>query len=554
MPPLGPLTLPHRSAHPTGQQALCVRCAGAGVARLGVSRDGPGSAPVCLPCWRGPLDRAAAAARRRAIADLRAVPEACAVCGSAWPAADCWLCGWQYLRVTVDSEDDQTQSDDQTQNKAAAAAAAAEDDAADLAAWVERLRATLDAHQRGGGRGRAIWLLADLLARDAAARTTTRGRPGVLASVAGVMAVDSDWRSGRRAMPGRARCAELVGCTERAVSSAWRRTVMLGWATRVRPGRRLTLAERVDTGRAQDRAVYDLVPLHRSDVAGRADYVDAARRVLADLLDRATRLLAAAEERVAELRARAGGWVERVEAVRRARLRAAAASIVEQTRTDTADIDSHILITPHMVCSGKSVYSRVYLGFVPSPITAVPAPPASGRLRRRKISTRKTRRPAWARWAYPLARAAQARWQWLAAVPLPRVAAVMGSTLGPDWTLDTLESWLWRARRRPLLAEPSAPLGYLRAVLREVLTGPLEPPAPARLHTEHRRRQSEERAAQAAARIAAARAAAAERARAAVPVGRRSPAVEAALAAVRARTSSRLRRPDRVALLDAAAS
>jgi hypothetical protein len=42
-----------RSAYVTGQQEPCTDCAAAGLSGQGVSRDGPGSAPLCLGCWRG---------------------------------------------------------------------------------------------------------------------------------------------------------------------------------------------------------------------------------------------------------------------------------------------------------------------------------------------------------------------------------------------------------------------------------------------------------------------------------------------------------------------
>ena len=41
-----------RSAYVTGQQEPCTDCAAAGLPGQGVSRDGPGSAPLCLGCWR----------------------------------------------------------------------------------------------------------------------------------------------------------------------------------------------------------------------------------------------------------------------------------------------------------------------------------------------------------------------------------------------------------------------------------------------------------------------------------------------------------------------
>ncbi|MFG1955399.1 hypothetical protein [Micromonospora sp. NPDC048830] len=587
-----------RPVYPTGQQTACVRCAAAGVDRQGVSRDGVGSDPLCMPCWRGRTDRAAVVERRRLVAELRErldveVPAGCAVCGSAWPVPECWLCGWSHIA--------EARAAQERADAAEAAAVAAEFDRIaeteraqervdELAAWVDRLRAVLDR-----GQARAVELLADLLAREAAARSTTRGRPGALPRVAGVLAVDADWRSGRRAMPGRARCAELAGCTERAVTAAWSRATALGWATRVQVGRRLSLAERVETGRAQDRAVYDLAPLHRGDVAARAAHIDAARAILADLLEHAGELLQAAQDELDGLRARCGGWTERPEERRRQELRAAVATTVERVRTRVgvavghpgASIDVGNLFPPHMVSQGEYLSSCLSRGLLLSP----PIAPAASRGRQGRREKRASRsstnggravrpggagspraqrprpaqsahdaspavraRPEWSGWAYGLARAVQARWVWLRGASLPRVAATLGAALGPDWTAEALDAWVRRARPRPLLVEPDSPVAYLRAVLEDALTGPVAPPHPARRHAEHGRALVAAQAAAQRAHQNAARADQDDRDQAAVQSGRRSPAAEAALAAIRARTSGHLRRTDRAALLDTTAA
>jgi hypothetical protein len=97
------------------------------------------------------------------------------------------------------------------------------------------------------------------------------------------------------------------------------------------------------------------------------------------------------------------------------------------------------------------------------------------------------RAPKWTGWAYELARAVQARWTWLRPAPLPRVAATLGAALGPDWTAQTLDTWVHQSRSRSLLAKPRDPVAYLRAVLEDALAGPAAPPHPARRHAEHRR-------------------------------------------------------------------
>ncbi|MFI9531425.1 hypothetical protein [Micromonospora rosaria] len=581
-----------RPVHPTGQQTGCVRCAAAGVDRQGVSRDGVGSDPLCLPCWRGPRERQGAGNRRRLVAELRQrldldVPEGCAVCGSAHPVPECWLCGWSHLAAASAAQE--------AADAAEAARVAeefdriteiaeAQDRVDELAAWVDRLHAVLEGHQAGSGRARAVRLLADLLARDTAARSTTRGRPGALARVAAVMAVDADWRSGRRAMPGRARTAELAGCTQRAVTSAWARSCALGWATRTHAGRRLSLPERIETGRSQDRACYDLTPVHQGDLTAQAALVPTALAVLADLLDHADTLLAAAQQHLDGLRARAGGWAERRDVERLDRMRKAVAAAVTRAVVAPAitarPIDTGNLFAPRMAPQGENLSSCPYQGLLISPSIAYAA--SEDRRGRRKSgasrsSTRAGRHdrrdgagrspgrhprprqgvpagsraarplPKWSGWAYDLARAVQDRWVWLRPAPLPRVAATLGATLGSDWTAEALDAWVRRSRSQALLAAPDNPVAYLRAVLEDVLTGLAAPPHPARRHTEHRRALVVEQA----AADRAARAADRDQDATAVAVpGRRSAAAEAALAEIRARTSGHLRRTDRAALLD----
>ncbi|MFI2667586.1 hypothetical protein [Micromonospora carbonacea] len=519
------------------------------------------------------------------------VPEGCGACGSAHPVPECWLCGWSHLaaaRAAQEAVDAAEAAREAERFALLAQITEAEGRVDDLAGWVARLRAAVDGYPAGSGRSRAVELLADLLARDAAARVTMRGRPGALARVAGVLAVDADWRSGRRAMPGRARSAELAGCTERAVTAAWSRAAGLGWAARTEAGRRLSLAERVETGRAQDRACYDLVPLHRGDVAARAGYVPAALAVLADLVEHAGALLAAAQEHLDGLRARAGGWVERREAARRVEVRAAVTASVEWVRGMVrAFIDGGNLFPPHVVSQGEYLSSCSYRGLAFSPPIAPAA--SGGRQSRREgrasrsstsggrpgwsgcAGSRRAQRPRpaqtvtagprarrarpqWTGWAYELARAVQGRWAWLAGVPLARVAATLGAALGPDWTAQALDAWVRRARSRPLLVEPRDPLAYLRAVLEDVLTGRDAPPHPAARHTRHQRVLAAMQAAVQPERRDQARAAGDERDLAAVRPGERSPAAEAALAAIRARTPGHLRRADRAALLDGPAT
>lgn len=565
----------HRRRYATGVQEQCVSCAAAGRAKLGLPRDGDGSDPLCLACWRGREDRRAARLRGRLVAELRErldvdEPVGCAVCGAAAPTPECWLCGWSWLadvRAAYEAELATQAAVEAARFAAIAAVAEAERRVDELTGWVERLRAVLDGYPVGRSQGRAVELLADALARDAAARATRRGRPPTeTRRVWAVLAVDADWRSGRRGMPGRSRTAELAGCAVRVVTAAWARAEAIGWATRTQQGRRLTLAERTTLGRARQRAEFDLAFLHRGhgDPVARAGWVPAALAILADLLDYALTLHRQAVEALDEARGRAGGWTEYPEMVRRAQLRRAVADSVARTRDriHAADIDGNFR-SPHTVSLGVSVYSCLSRGLVFSPPIMVPPAGGGRRTRRRQIGASRSstkgrgdrrpagphslqhprttqgsgdtsqparRRPAWAEWAYELARAVRARWAWLRLAPLPRVAAALGSRLGPDWTAEALVRWIESVRRQPVLTHPHAPVAYLCAVLDEALASPIPPPHPAAAHTAHQREQAAAQAAQLRARQAAGRAAAADQARRAVPAH-----TNAAVQALRAR-------------------
>ncbi|GIJ28319.1 hypothetical protein Vqi01_34810 [Micromonospora qiuiae] len=578
-----------RPVYPTGVQTACVSCAAAGRDKQGLPRDGAGSDPLCIPCWRGRTDRQGAADRRRLVAELRErlnvdEPAGCAACGEPDPVPTCWLCGYSWLaEARADHEHAQALEAAAVATRFALLAETAEarERVDALTAWINRLTETLTAFHAGDSWGRPVWLLADLLARDAAARTSRRGRRSALGRVCGVMAVNADRRSGRRAMPGRTATAELAGCGDstRPVTDAWRRAEALGWCVRVEQGRRLTYAERCATGRSQARAVFDITGLHHGDPAAQAAYLADALDILADLLDHARGLLAAAQERVDDLDARAGGWVDYRERVRRQQMRRAVTAACDHARHQATNFR-----TPHTVSSAMSVYSSLSRGFVFSPSIAHST--SGGRRYRRgkgrasRSSTSEGRgarvegagsprerrprsvqavsagprarraAPQWTGWAFGLARAVQGRWVWLRGAPLPRVAATLGAALGPDWTAETLEAWVRKARPRPLLVEPDSPVAYLRAVLEEALTGPVAPPHPARRHAEHRRALV---VAQAAADRQRREAARVDRDQdAVVRPGQRSAAAEAAFAAIRARTSGHLRRVDRAAVVDAA--
>ncbi|SBT69287.1 hypothetical protein GA0070622_6411 [Micromonospora sediminicola] len=578
-----------RPVYPTGVQTPCVSCAAAGRDKQGLPREGADSDALCWSCWRARTDRGEAARRRRLVAELRErldvdEPDGCAACGEPEPVPTCWLCGYSWLaQPRIDHEHAQVL-------EAAAVAvrftqlaetAEARERVDELTAWIDRLTETLAAFHAGDSWGRPVWLLADLLARDSAARVSRRGRRSALGRVTAVMAVNADRRSGRRAMPGRAATAELAGCdSTRPVTDAWRRAEALGWCTRTEQGRRLSYAERCATGRAQARAVFDITPLHRGNPAAQTAHLADALDVLADLLEHARGLLAAAQERVDALEARAGGWVDYRERVRRQQMRQAVAAARDHARDQATNFR-----TPHTVSSTMSVYSSLSRGLLISP--SITFAPSNGRQSRREggasrsstrtgvdrgfagpRSVRRPRpperargasrpprpRPEWAGWAYELARAFQDRWVWLRSASLPRIAATLGGALGRDWTAEAFDAWVRQVRSRPLLAQPRDPVAYLRAVLEETLTGPAAPPYPARRHAEHRRALVAAQAAAQREHQDAARAGDDDRAWEAAWPGRRSPAAEAALAAIRARTSGHLRRVERAALLDVAAA
>jgi hypothetical protein len=392
-----------------------------------------------------------------------------------------------------------------------------------------------------------VELLADALARLAAARTSARGRPPVVPRLAaGVLAVDSDKRSGRRALPGRERTAWLIGHSDRAVYDAHQLLTSepVGWARRTRVGGRNSLQRRIETGRPNDRGEFDLAPLTRSpiDPAVRAAHVPAALAVLGQLLEHAQGLLDAAQAELDGLHAPAGRVPDWGDQARRARDRQATRRVLAATTTPEAAAKiARNYCRPHTVSKGECVSSRPYWGlsfsrrivihsrryraglpaagrredgasrsptrggsaglerYGPSP--ARPCPPPLDRPRTpygAGSTSRPSRvrvRPSWADWAYDLARDLIGRLPWLGGVRLPAVAATLGARLGPAWTATAVLAWLAEARARPLLDDPDDPLAYLAAVLDQALTvEDLVPPHPARAHTEHRQRLAEQAA------------------------------------------------------------
>lgn len=578
------LTVPagarRRIAHPTGLQTLCVSCASAGRDTQGLPRDGEGSEALCIPCWRSRAD----AAQRRYAAELRAaafedvadINEVCGACGQADASPACWLCGYAWLaQMRARFEADQAAEADAVEARFAQLAECtdAETRVAELSAWVDRLRSSIEEFSTGRGhRGRAVHLLADLLARQAVARVSTRGRRSRVALVCGVLAVDAQARITR---PGRARTAELAGVTERTVTDCWAKAESLHWMQRTVQGRRLSFNERTALGRSYDRAEFDLAHLGGPDrAAARAPYLPVALLVLDELLAHALTLLEAAHDGVDALQARAGELTDQAALARRAQLRAAVAAARDTALTGAELIAAAQLgnfFPPRAASTGMSVYSCWSRGLVQPPNNAHPTSgdPSRGNSGASRSPTRGSGgahrvarprtgqsqcasprgprpRPEWHGWAYPLAQGIQRALKWLNDTPLPRVAATIGARLGPDWTIEAMLDSIGQARGgRELLEAPRRPLGYLRSLLEQALTGEAKPPYPARLRDEHRarvaaarRRDVVDQAATTAAELATARAGwnerdAAARAERAGSGGARHAAVAAARAAAR---------------------
>ncbi|GGM22276.1 hypothetical protein ACFFX1_11235 [Dactylosporangium sucinum] len=576
-----------RRPYATGVQVSCARCAEHGIDKLGMPDRFPGDpTPLCRSCWRSEQQRRARAEAQRQVAQAwEEVGEAavCPVCGPgqpghggrlpaiedllSGPALDvvqsrrqhrgvqlarpvrggCWWCG---DRAWLESQRWQFEQDQAAAAEAEAArveaefermAAVAEAEAvvADLTGWRERLHNIATGYVRGNSWGRAVELSADAYARLDAARTSRRGRPPVVARlVATVLAADSDCRTGRRALPGRERTAELIGYSDRAVYDAWQLLAgeSVGWARRTRVGGRNSLQRRIETGRWNDRGEFDIHPLTHSpiDPAVRARYVPEALAMLGQLLERAQQLLDTAQAELDDLRAaaeRAPGWG--AELACRAQARQATRQVLAAvTSPDAAVKITRNICRSHPVTRGECVNScpswglrfsrpimihsrrcragqpaegrsrdgasrsstRAGLGDLerrgPSP--ARPTSPPLDRPRTRYVPRSTSRpsrarvRPDWADFAPGLARDLIPRLPWLGGVRRPAVAAVLGARLGPDWTAPAVLAWLAKTRTRPLLDNPDNPLAYLAAVLDQALTGDAEPPHPARRHAEHR--------------------------------------------------------------------
>jgi hypothetical protein len=643
-----------RVPHPTGVQVPCAACVRAGVVRprLGMPGRFPGDpTPLCRSCWRSEQQRRARAAARRLEAQgweevgAAAAAAMCPVCGPGQaglsvvepedllPASalrvalgrrqrgelqpvrgGCWWCGdrawlatlrWQFEQDQAAAAEAEAERVD-AEFERIAAVAEAQGTVADLAGVVERLRTILTGYtaRRRNGWGRAVELTADAYARLDAARTSPRGRPSVVPRlVAAVLAADSDFMSGRRSLPGRERTAWLIGHSDRAVHDAWKLLAGeggVGWAVRTRIGGRNSLERRIETGRPNDRAEFDVQPLSHSpiDPAVRARYVPEALGVLGDLLQHAQALLDAAQAELDGLLAPSGCAPDWGDHARRAQDRQATRRVLAATATPEAAARIGRRVTrnycrSHPVSKGEYQSSCSYWGWEYSRPTSIHSAqgavtPAEGRRQEQGGASRspkksssgnsgkfrlssqrpcsppvqrprtayaeqgtshppKTRkRPSWADWAYDLARDLIQELPWLREQMLPReqllhrVASTLGARLGPDWTAAAVLAWLGKALARPLLDNPDKPLAYLAAALDRALTvEDLVPPYPARAHTEHRQRLAAERHAAARAEHARLRAEFDARdAAAATASGAGRAAARAVLAGIQARRAA----------------
>jgi len=385
----------------------------------------------------------------------------------------------------------------------------------------------LTGYNEGHGAGRAVELLADLLARDAAARADSRGgRPSRLTLVGAVLAADADPRAGRYAFPGREQTAELVGGTPRSVTNLWARCQALKWAERTREGRKLSLVERIELQRFNDRAEFDLVPLHRGSTAARARYIPRAVQVYRELLERVYGLLRAAEGDLDALRAQIPAGPP-VEAERRARwqlrvaVREARESVLWITELSGEQVLSG-LFSPRAASDGECVSSCSFRGLRFSPPIKIHSSsdrvhrPLRGRMevRASRSSTRAGRfghgdlggvgwsrgprpapqhtkrprkpgagrsasrvAPGWVAWAPALAQDLAQLLPWLRNARRARVVATLGGNLasrpyGNPWTAPELVAQIMAARSgRPLLDEPDHAVSYLKTLLRQLPPG-----------------------------------------------------------------------------------
>ncbi|WP_242625391.1 hypothetical protein [Krasilnikovia cinnamomea] len=348
-----------RAPYDTGQQEPCGPCAAAGLDRRGVSRDGPGSPPLCLSCWgrrqRSAPRRSSLTPEEASWVAQLAEQLACEACRPQTPTTvdlpptavqerrhwrrlqqargrdrsrrpspprrtGCWRCAdaaWIAAARAV-HHDDQAQAGAEAarvdelrvvHRAALRRVARAQRRLGYVQTWRDRVagvveamprltktgpRGRLQMRQGPGGQGRAVWLVADFLARMADDRArrglSSRGRPPQHPLVVAVMAIAADPAAGQRSMAGLGPTALFAACTPKTVTTSWAYSVQVGATVRDEVGRTCGLAEREETGLRRRRSVYHFTPLQESPFDP-TPFLPAAATVVARLLQRAVELV-----------------------------------------------------------------------------------------------------------------------------------------------------------------------------------------------------------------------------------------------------------------------
>jgi hypothetical protein len=211
-----------------------------------------------------------------------------------------------------------------------------------------------------------------------AGRTNSRGRPPALLRIAWIQALDSDYRTGRGALPGREWTADLADCQERAVTAGWKTGQDLGWSWRIRVGGPVSEAERAATGRSRMRAEWNLVELRGCDPTLRAPWIPHAVEVAKTVLARAQELLGDAQAALDAERAQDDDgdqgvdWAERV---RRIQMRQAVAEVLDRPIVAPGSTILELnTFPPHGVSRGECDSARQLMGLFFSPPKMISSP------------------------------------------------------------------------------------------------------------------------------------------------------------------------------------
>lgn len=314
--------------------------------------------------------------------------------------------------------------------------------------------------------GRPVaWLARALYALDAHGLKGTSANTG---RTAAVLAASADFRSGRRARPGRLVSAELLGVSERTIERHWRLLERVGAAEVTTPGRHLSADEHAETRetegertRWRDRQEWRLLsPACLDDVQGDVD-------------------LTPYELRAAELLgAIAGGNTRRN--VRPVDNRSDGLS-PDQSRVAPSRRGSafHIRSSSHWFPPNPKIHSirpngRVQGGGAPrhSPTKKVRTGRSGQSARRMPVAAVELARDVLSRGRMP----------WLYRSPRPMLAAALSGLASCEWTARDVETAVHARLAAAGVSSPSfgpaRPVAYLRWLLADV--DPDQPPAQAR--------------------------------------------------------------------------